>query len=165
MKSLKMTWEILIEKSLMELDYFLRNSDWFGRENEIINLFAHKFLTRYSGKPPLKSLTQIGIEVSVKQIQDTNNGKKFVRKDLVLWSEEDQTVWSKNKSTYNMPAAIIEWKINNESSCEYDIDWLSEYTSENTSCVGYSVCVHTNRNKHIVFVKVKEGQIFKQATT
>ena len=73
----------------MDLDNFLRHSDWFGRENEIINLFAHKFLAMRLGQTPLMSLTQIGIEVAVKQIHDRNKGKKFVRKDLVLWPMED----------------------------------------------------------------------------
>ena len=107
-----MSWETLIEHSLRDLDYFLKISDWFGRENEIINLFAHKFLFRYLGRPPLKSLTQIGIEFAVKQIKDRSKAKKFVRKDLVLWPEEDQTVWGSDKNSYNVPAAIIEWKMN-----------------------------------------------------
>ena len=154
-----MTWEKIIESSLMDLDNFLRHSDWFGRENEIINLFAHKFLAMRLGQTPLMSLTQIGIEVAVKQIHDRNKGKKFVRKDLVLWPMEDQTVWRSHENSFNVPAAIIEWKINNESNCKYDIDWLTKYTLENHDCLGYSVCVHIKHKKQIVVVKIKDGLV------
>jgi hypothetical protein len=43
---MKMIWQIIIERSLRGLDSFLKESTWRGRENEVVNLFAHSFLTR-----------------------------------------------------------------------------------------------------------------------
>ena len=71
-------WQALIETQLQALDQFLKQSTWYGRENELVNLFAHEFLPRaVSDSCPLKSLTQIGIEVAVRQV--TGSCKRFVR--------------------------------------------------------------------------------------
>ena len=58
----------IIEQALNSFDNFLKNSNWYGRENEVVNIFAHKFLIEFVGKDPLLSLDQIGIEVAVKQL-------------------------------------------------------------------------------------------------
>lgn len=154
-----MDWDTIIENSLREFDDFLKNNSWFGRENEVVNLFAHKFLARFLGNPPLKSLSQIGIEVSVKQIQDDAKKKNLVRKDLVIWPEENQTVWNIENDKYNVPAAIIEWKANNPSRCNEDVEWLCIFTQNNMSCLGYSVYANTKDNRGIAFTKVQKGKV------
>src|SRR4030042_4395548 len=105
-----MTWESIIDESLKELNSFLQEGDWFGRENEIINLFAHRFLIKRINVGPLIDLSQIGIEVAVKQVPLANK-KKLVRKDLWLWKDPLQTVWGSGR-VVNDPAVILEWKIN-----------------------------------------------------
>lgn len=43
-----------------------------GRENEAVNIFAHRFLAaRISASGPLRSLRQVGIEVAVPQVTGT----------------------------------------------------------------------------------------------
>jgi len=97
----------IIEAAFRDLDEFLKGTNWHGRENEVVNLYAHRFLHEYiRPDSEFRSLRQIGIEVAVLQI--ANRRKKYVRKDLVIWPEDDMTVWSVGAT----PAAIIEWKRN-----------------------------------------------------
>ncbi len=143
----------IIEKALNEFDSFLKSSDWYGRENEVVNVFAHRFLAKYIGEEPLISLEQIGIEVAVKQLPSIN-GKELVRKDLVIWKYGDTSVWNDKGEAMNIPLAIIEWKVNDISKCEYDINWLKEYTKIYPEVVGYSVCAFVKENRGIKFKKV-----------
>jgi hypothetical protein len=97
----------IIKKALEDFDIYLKETNWYGRENEVVNLFAHKFLNKYIGKEPLVSLEQIGIEVAVKQLP-SENGKELVRKDLVIWKNGDTSVWNDKGEVTNTPLAIIE---------------------------------------------------------
>jgi len=152
-----MTWESIIDESLRDLNSFLQEGDWFGRENEIINLFAHRFLIKRMNVGPLIDLSQIGIEVAVKQVPLANK-KKLVRKDLVLWSDPLQTVWGSGRVA-NDPAVILEWKINKISKCAPDIEWLLAYTKLHPQVLGYSICVFMKDKKDIWFIKIKRGKV------
>ena len=113
----------IIEQALNNFDNYLKNSNWYGRENEVVNIFTHKFLIEFVGKDPLLSLDQIGIEVAVKQLY-SQQGKELVRKDLVIWKHGDSSVWNGSAKIANNPLAIIEWKVNDIKKCNYDIKWL-----------------------------------------
>lgn len=115
-------WEQIIEESLSNLASFLAEGTWYGRENEVVNLFAHHFLMRHLGKGPLLDPSQIGIEVAVRQIPKVG-GKKLVRKDLVLWNNLLETVWE-DGAIKNVPAVILEWKTGKIGKCDADIKWL-----------------------------------------
>ena len=157
MPSQRMTWESTIEDSLNNLSCFLNESVWFGRENEIINIFAHRFLLAQLNKGPLTDLSQIGIEVAVRQIQKPG-GKKLVRKDLVLWNHPLDTVWV-NRAAVNSPAAILEWKTGKIAKCEADISWLLAYTAVFPQVLGYSICACTGERRGIWFRKIKKGHV------
>jgi hypothetical protein len=142
-----MQWLPLIQTAVSELDTFLKNDSWHGRENEVVNLFAHRFLaSAISPAGPLRSLRQVGIEVAVRQVGDV--GKEYVRKDLVIWPAEDMTVWSGD----GVPSVIIEWKANDPNQCTKDADWLTRFCCENPKTIGFSVCAVVkgpNRGCHI----------------
>ena len=152
-----MSWESIIDESLVELDSFLQEGNWFGRENEIINLFAHRFLIKRIKVGPLIDPSQIGVEVAVKQVPQVGK-KKLVRKDLVLWGEPLQTVWGSGR-ILNDPAVILEWKINEIKKCAVDIEWLLAYTKLHPQVLGYSICVFMNDKKDIWFRKIKRGEV------
>ncbi|MCK9544552.1 MAG: hypothetical protein M0R03_21235 [Novosphingobium sp.] len=138
----------IIELALKDFDLYLKESNWYGRENEVVNLFAHRFLSKYVGEAPLFSLDQIGIEVAVKQIP-SNDGKELVRKDLVIWKEGESSVWNENGEIVNNPLAIIEWKVNDISKCDYDINWLKEYRKIYPEVIGYSLCAFIKGDRGI----------------
>ncbi len=143
-----------IETQLISLGSFLHESEWYGRENELVNLFAHSFLAG-----PIQ-IAQIGIEVAVKQLAKVG-GKALVRKDLVVWNKPCETVWVKGIPT-NDPAVIIEFKINDSKKCASDIAWLRRYTEVYPEVVGFSVCGYLKERRGISFTRVETGKIAAQ---
>lgn len=130
-----MRWREIIEGAVAEFDTFLKNSNWHGRENEVVNLFAHRFLAdQISSDGPLRSLRQVGIEVAVRQA--TGSKKEFVRKDLVIWPVDDRTVWIGD----GVPSVIMEWKRNNPNECVKDVEWLRNFCSKHPNTLGVSAC-------------------------
>lgn len=149
---MKMTWQIIIERSLRGLDKFLKESDWKGRENEVVNLFAHSFLAfEVKDEGPLNSISQLAIEVAVPQV--TGSCKKYVRKDLVIWPRPLMTAWSEN----SLPAVIMEWKRDAPSACAQDIEWLSVFTGRHRQTLGVSVCAFLSGVRGTEWVIVKDG--------
>lgn len=145
------TWRGIIEVSLQRLDGFLKTSAWVGRENEVVNLFAHRFLPmELAADSPLAALDQIGIEVAVPQV--TPSVKKYVRKDLVLWSEGLHSPWHPEAPS---PAAIIEWKVTDRVRCEADIEWLRLFTTRFPGTLGYSVCALMDGERGLHWTRVE----------
>lgn len=136
------------------MDIFLKEDRWYGRENESICLFVLKYLA-----PKFPDPTQIGIESAVQQLP--GSVKKLVRKDLVIWSRPEQTVWDDRGNICNFPLSIIEWKTENPRKCQRDIHWLSEYTKLYPAIIGYSVCVKIKSGRGLSFKKIMNGRIIQ----
>jgi hypothetical protein len=136
------SWRKILEGSFTEMDHFLRHSNWRGRENEAVNLFVHRFLAnRVSPDGPLRSLRQVGIEVAVNQVAP--GLKRYVRKDLVIWPEEDMTVWTGD----GVPSVIVEWKRGLPENCEGDAEWLAKFCSRYSETLGYTACVSLTQTR------------------
>jgi hypothetical protein len=141
----------VIEAALRRCHDHLESTDWHGRENELVNLFAqHCLVMEMDSKGPLRSSAQVGIEVAVPQV--SGSIKRFVRKDLVIWPQPLMTAWS------GIPAAIIEWKRDRISSCSPDIEWLKRFTRQYPETTGYSVCGFIKAPRGICFTKVQNGE-------
>lgn len=149
------TWEQVIEAALLDLGGFLRGSDWYGRENELVDLFAHSFLAGRAGPEGPIRASQLGIEVAVKQLRRAG-GKALVRKDLVIWPKPNQTVWADRTAAHD-PAAIVEFKVNNSKNCAPDLAWLSNYTKLYPSVVGFSACGFIHELRGVSFVRITRG--------
>jgi len=150
-------WRPIIKASLDELDAFLRQERWHGRENEIVNLYAHHFLTRQiSPQGPLTEASQIGIEVAVPQI--TGSRKKMVRKDLVIWPTPLMTAWSPGA----VPSVIIEWKRDDWMATRRDIEWLATFTRISPTTLGFAVCAVIREPRGIYYTEIKTGEITEQ---
>jgi len=148
-------WSELLEQALGDLGQFLRESDWYGRENELVNLFAHSFLLMDQSNGLQAS--QLGIEVAVKQLQ-REEAKALVRKDLVIWRKPNQTVWA-DESPTNDPAVVIEFKINDARKCAPDIEWLCSFTSIYPEVLGYSVCGFVTGSRGISYKRIERGKV------
>lgn len=148
-------WAKCIEGALLELGRFLMDSEWYGRENELVNLFAHSFLAGSAGPQGPVLPAQIGIEVAVKQLARPG-GKDLVRKDLVVWNAPKETAWSRGVVA-NTPAAIVEFKVNDRKKCGPDLEWLSAYTTLYPTVVGYSVCGHIRDARGVWFIPIIKG--------
>jgi hypothetical protein len=142
-----------ILRMLNEFIIEIKNEQWFGKERELVSRFAFSKLIKNIGCcEQLFDPAQIAIEVRVKQI--TENGKKEVCKDLIIWSQPNQTVWGK----YNVPLCIMEWKHRNKLPYEYDIDWLEKYTSVYKDCFGIALNVENEGNYQLKAVLVEDGR-------
>jgi len=156
MHNMKKQQQKIIESALKDLSEFLKNSNWFGREHEVITLFVLKFLRSYTNNKVLR-LSQISIESSVQQIK--NKGKKLVNKDLVIWETPYGTVWDQHRKTTNIPLYILEWKVNNPQKCIHDIKWLKSYTAIYQNVIGYSCCAYITDLRGIEFWKIQKSKI------
>lgn len=141
-----MTTEIeeIIERSLERFLFYVRENDWFGRENEAVNLYAFGFLLRECiSTGPLVDPTQIGIEVGAAPAPK-KGANACVRKDLVIWPQPEMNCWFPRSNSLNKPLAVVEWKVrrpNTRTPCgkQHDLDWLEAHTSADVECIGYSV--------------------------
>lgn len=147
-------WQKVIPAALEEFDIFLNCDGWMGRENEVVNLFAHEFLPRAAAEHDvLLAPSQVGIEVSVPQV--TGSGKRFVRKDLVIWPKPLMTAWT----PVAVPAVIMEWKWDDWNKTRPDIEWLKLFTAKYPSVIGYAVCAFTTKGRGVHYVTVANGQV------
>jgi hypothetical protein len=115
--------DAVIEQSLRSFYQDISAADWCGRENEFVNLYALGHLAKQVCPDTiLRNLTQIGIEVTVRQLPRLHHELKWmtVRKDLVIWPDPRMTLWKAEKPCNRIPAneplAVMEWKVNHFQS-------------------------------------------------
>jgi hypothetical protein len=164
----------IIEKSLRSLYEDICSLEWCGRENEMVNLYALGHLAKHCVPGTILSeLTQIGIEVAVRQLspdKEHPKKKKDVRKDLVIWPDPRMNLWKSN-CPVNEPLAVIEWKVNhylnravhqqNRREHLEDVNWLRQTSSRlgDANFVGYSVLVENTRNpKELTCIRLCRGK-------
>jgi hypothetical protein len=129
-----------IEKALKGFSAFLKQGSWRGKENDCVNLFAHKFLAKR-----IRPVDRIGIEVAVPQLGGKRR-KQAVRKDLVIWKHGGQTTWDKSWKAKAVPQAILEWKVKRGLGAKATISardraWLSSFREKHRGFVGVCVTV------------------------
>src|SRR6266849_998013 len=105
----------IVEQSLRSFYEDISSSELCGRENEMVNLYALGHLAKHVRPGTILSeLTQIGIEVTVRQLPRLHHELKWmtVRKDLVIWPAPRMTLWKSekpcNKMPTNEPLAVIQ---------------------------------------------------------
>jgi hypothetical protein len=129
-----------IEKALKGFSLFLEQGSWRGKENDCVNLFAHRFLAKR-----IRPVDRIGIEVAVPQLSGKRR-KQAVRKDLVIWGKGGQTTWDAVWKAKAVPQAILEWKVKRGPSAKATISardraWLSSFKEKHRGFVGVCVTV------------------------
>ena len=148
-------------------------SEWCGRENEAVNMYAFGHLAKHVLPGTILSeLTQIGIEVAVRQLPLPKFAGKDrnVRKDLVIWPTGGMTLWRAN-IPHNEPLAVMEWKVNhyfnravhqkNRREHRGDIRWLrdSSLRAGMTGFTGYAVLVETTgQPRELHCVRIRNGK-------
>jgi len=143
----------LIQKEIISFFTTIKNEKWFGKEREIISRFAFSnLLDLVNADARFYSPGQIGIEVRVKQIDDS--GKKEVCKDLVVWKFPYQTAWSQD----NSPLLIVEWKCNNKNIFKGDADWLEEYVRQNPATIGIAVNIDNKGEYSLKAALIENGK-------
>jgi len=164
----------IVASALGEFEAWLLASSWRGKENDCVNIFAHRFLAAYIAPDSvLYDLTQIGIEVGVPQPPGVGI-KSAVRKDLVIWHQPLTTAWSADWIAETFPLAIIEWKARRKKLSipvlfPYDLEWLKTYSLRQSDFTGFIVTVdYTSTTRRVASAVVANGQIsvdFHKKTT
>lgn len=137
-----------ITRALKDFAIFLGRSGWRGKENDCVNLFAHRFLAKR-----IRPMDRIGIEVAVPQL--TGKGRKqAVRKDLVIWKRSGQTTWGKDWKAKAVPQAILEWKVKRGPAARATISardraWLIRFKRKHRGFVGVCATVAFGKKTHV----------------
>lgn len=129
-----------IEKSLKEFSAFIRDSEWRGKENDCVNLFAHRFLAKR-----VRPIDRIGIEVAVPQLGGKGR-KQAVRKDLVIWKRSGGATWGRDWKAMAVPQAILEWKVKRGPRSKpiisaRDRAWLKAFKRKHRGFTGVCIAV------------------------
>ena len=137
-----------IVKALKEFASFVGRSRWRGKENDCVNLFAHRFLVKR-----IRPMDRIGIEVAVPQLEGKGR-KQAVRKDLVIWKRSGQTTWGKDWKAKAVPQAILEWKVKRGPAAmatisARDRNWLAGYKRKHRRFFGACVTVAFGRKTEV----------------
>ena len=137
-----------ITRALKDFGIFLGRSGWRGKENDCVNLFAHRFLAKR-----IRPIDRIGIEIAVPQI-GSGGRKQAVRKDLVVWKRSGQTTWGKDWKAKAVPLAILEWKVKRGPAARATISvrdraWLIRFKRKHRGFVGVCVTVAFGKKTHV----------------
>jgi hypothetical protein len=129
-----------INRSLKEFSAFIYGSGWRGKENDCVNLFAHRFLAKR-----VRPIDRIGIEVAVPQLGGRGR-KQAVRKDLVIWKRSGHTTWGTDWKAKAVPQAILEWKVKRGPGAKPTISardrlWLKAFKRKHRGFTGVCVTV------------------------
>ena len=135
-----MSLSAIINAALKEMELQLRKSDWRGKENDCVNLFAHRFLAKR-----VRPTDRIGIEVAVPQLSGRVR-KQAVRKDLVIWKHSGETTLGADWKAKAVPQAILEWKVKRGPTAKPTISardraWLKAFKSKHRGFTGVCVTV------------------------
>ena len=135
-----MTLSTKIYAALKEMELHLHKSEWRGKENDCVNLFAHRFLAKR-----VRPIDRIGIEVAVPQLSGKGR-KQAVRKDLVIWKRSGDTTWCADWRAKAVPMAILEWKAMRGPAAKPTISardraWLKAFKRKHRGFTGVCVTV------------------------
>jgi hypothetical protein len=149
----------IIRASLTDLVEYVFPYKWYGREREVVSLYALEFLLPHCRPGTfLTHSTQIAIECAVPQI-DGSNRKKLVNKDVLIWPEPHMNVWNDAREAVNYPAAVLEWKANQTRVSRYDTDWLRQFSRDLPGFVGYAICLDLHQRRfRLSCTRVHQGQ-------
>ena len=139
--------DLIVRESLESLVDDVFDRPWFGKEREVVSLYAFGHLQRYCREGGvLNNPTQIVVEGRVPQIPGSNR-KRQVCKDLVIWPKPGMTCWNEEWESVYYPTAIIEWKANVTVVSRYDVEWLSAFSQDLDDFVGYAVCLDLEQRR------------------
>jgi hypothetical protein len=133
--------DLVIRESLVNLVTDVFGGTWYGREREVVSLYAFGHLQAlFREGSVLHHPAQIALDGAVPQLPGPDR-KDLVCKDVVIWPEQGMTCWNKDKEPVNFPIAIVEWKVNKPKVSQRDVKWLCDFSAEKKHFVGYAVCL------------------------
>jgi hypothetical protein len=160
-----------IEEALLAFtEWYIDADDWYGKERDCVNRFAHGFLGKDVGSnAAIKNVEQIRIECAVPQPRVAGK-KRYSRiaacKDIVIWRDALSTAWSRDWMPVNFPWVVMEWKTFRKGTPRgeydaHDIEWLELFTAEKPVSYGYLVQVYAGEKakRGVSWAKVARGRV------
>jgi len=139
--------DLIIRESLESLVSSVFASQWYGREREVVSLYAFNHLQALCRESSvLHHPAQIALDGAVPQLPGPDR-KKLVCKDLVIWPEPGMTCWDEDRGPVNYPIAILEWKANKPKVSPGDVKWLREFSAGRERFVGYAACLDLEQRR------------------
>jgi hypothetical protein len=137
----------LLYEGLIKSRHSNQDRSWFRREQEIVSLFAFKYLVPILQREGIDPGV-LRVEGRVPQLLTEIAKKERAARDLVVWEDCLDTVWRRPDVR---PLAVLEWKLSTskptprrfwtgkKDSVKADLDWLNR--NSRLMGVGYSVFV------------------------
>jgi hypothetical protein len=153
-----------VNEALVSLGDWLKTNEWYGKERDCVNLFAHKFLfEKIEPGAAIEDATQISIECPLKQPEKYPN--RVASKDLVIWPGPLQTTWSRTYESVHSPKAVMEWKVFRDQLPKavfdsHDEEWVTLFTSEQAGSFGFIVSVDLASDDPAVYWRMSKGGQF-----
>lgn len=148
--------DLIVRNSLTDFTERVFSTNWWGKEREAVSLFAFGHLITYCRPNTIfYDPAQICIEARVKRAQEL--GKKAeICKDLAVWPKPGETCWTDDA----FPLAIMEWKANHSRVSSYDVDWLTAYSKNLPTFIGYAICLDLKkRNFRLSCTRVQHQNV------
>jgi hypothetical protein len=138
----------IVTLSLREFAADTLSSEWFGKEHDWVNRYAHGYLLKHClPRGPLREAGQVAIEVGVPQ--PPGYPCAATRRDLVIWSHSGLTCWDADWKPVHHPLAILEWKVHRigrrNRDQPHEREWLRRYTAWQAGRVAYAVEIDLSR--------------------
>lgn len=153
-----------IESAIYNFADWIRDSTWFGKERDCVNIFASRFiLPSIRADSPIFDYSQVRIECGVPQ--PDGFARPSAAKDLVVWRGPLDVAWDSEWNPRRIPWVVIEWKTRRKGRFDslfddYDVNWLTLFSRRNPDSVGYAVTVDFWRDSRQVHcARFKKGKM------
>ena len=139
--------DLIIRESLESLVSDVFAGVWYGREREVVSLYAFGHLqTLCRESSILHHPAQIALDGAVPQLPGPGR-KRLVCKDVVIWPVPRMTCWNEDRQPVNYPIAIVQWKVNRPQVSPGDVKWLCRFSAARERFVGYAVCLDLEQRR------------------
>lgn len=155
-----------LEAAIGEFAEWIHGSKWLGKERDCVNVFATRFVRRaVSSKSAITNYSQVRIECGVPQPKHNDYDRPSAAKDLVIWRAPLDVAWDSDWKPVNIPWVVIEWKTrrrgrSNAVFDKHDKKWLSRFSRQNPTSLGYAVTVDFRKGRRLVhYARFRRGQM------
>jgi hypothetical protein len=155
-----------VEATIHEFAKWIRDNSWLGKERDCVNIFATQcVLPAVSSKSAVTNYSQVRIECGVPQPKHPDYDRPSAAKDLVIWRAPLDVAWDSDWKPVNIPWVVIEWKArrrgrSNAVFDKHDERWLTAFSEQNPTSLGYAVTVDFSRGRRQVhYARFRRGEM------
>lgn len=156
--------DYFIDDALHEFHRWLRGDGgtWRAKEWDTVAVFVDVFLRKQVG-PGAAVAHQSQIRTESQVATDTARGWRGVRKDVVIWPEPFMSCWDRQWQATRVPRVVMEFKQWRDKPRRLpfdkkDSEWISTWTAENPTSLGYVVTVDLAEGSGVQWQVARRGR-------